>query len=177
MKSCCRMSISAALLVVALTVSASAGSITYKLKPESVTGSKSTIVTPQFTFNSNTDKITGTLTFKGGIFNGITDSFSGTAKCNKKSGICSYTFFTTVKGDKISYTIDLSQWNHWNLTAAFGSIWNWKYDGTFCYTNSYAKAPEGGSRFSYLAPAGFMIFGGIFLSGFRRQRAGTKSNG
>jgi hypothetical protein len=33
----------------------------------------------------------------------------------------------------------------------------------------YTSVPEGGTTASYLVPAGFVAFGGIFLAGFRRQ--------
>ena len=35
----------------------------------------------------------------------------------------------------------------------------------------YTSVPEGGTTASYLVPAGFVAFGGIFLAGFRRQGA------
>jgi len=155
---------SIALFVVCLALPAMAGSVKSYKYTEAVTGVKNTKVTASFSFNSTTDKISGTLSFTGGnTFNGITDNFSGKATCNK-AGSCVYTVNAKVNGDTISYTIDLNQTV---LTSANGSIWNKKNDGTF----AYAPAPmaEATSRLDFLVPAGMVMFGGIVLCRNRRR--------
>ena len=166
----------AALLIVALALPASAGSIKTTMSEtytEALSGVKNTDVTVAFTFNSKTDMISGgKLSFKGGVFNGITDTFSGLAACS--SGVCTYTLETTkANGDTISYTINLSGLN---LTSANGSISNTKKnDGTFSYTATAVS--EGGSQLSYLIPAGLVMFGGIFWSGSKRRGPLSRVNG
>ena len=103
-------------------------------------------------------------------------SFSGSAHCT--GGSCVLDLDKTVKYNGVTYTIidaiNLSQ------LSANGTIWNGKANpkksqtGTF--DGPFASVPEGGSRFAYLAPAGFVMFGGIFLSGFLRTRAGLQEN-
>jgi len=172
MRSCGKGLISVAALLLAGVLPALAGSISSKYTDTfSVTGTKAqTTVTASFTLDTSTDKISGVLGFSGGAFNNVSDPFSGTATCNKKNTACVYTF--TMKdsnGDKLTYAISLNLVN--GGYGALGGIAKGGKAGAFG-GNGYASAavPEGGSRFSYVAPAGLVIFGGIFLTGLIRPR-------
>jgi hypothetical protein len=123
-------------------------------------------VTATFTFNTSSDQFTNvTLAFKGGVFDRFTESYSG---CG--TGLfCS--FSDLANGDSLLYAITLNK--NFSQYAAGGGIWNTNSAGLFGYTGS-PSVPEGGSKFSYLAPAGLLIFGGIFLNGFLRPRIGRQ---
>jgi hypothetical protein len=54
--------------------------------------------------------------------------------------------------------------NNWNGGSNPGP-------GVNTVPGGYSSVPEGGTTASYLLPAGFVAFGGIFLAGFRRQGA------
>lgn len=167
--------ISCIALLIAAALPASAGSIGSNYSDTfSVTGTKKTdTVKASFTFNTSTNQVTGSLAFAGGVFN-ITDPFSGTAKCNKADTSCVYTLsMTDPNKDKLTYVITLNlskgQWQY----GALGGISKGLNAGAFGgsgYTG-YASAPEGGSKFSYVAPAGLVILGGLLLNGFKRPRA------
>ena len=162
-----------AALLIAAVLPASAGSITYK-STATVTGNgvSNTSVAATFTVtpssNGKTDTITGgALTFSG-VFGNFTVNFSGS--CNPANPCV--LDFSTKSGDSGSFTLNLSK-----MTAS-GTIWNGK-SGKNSETGTFSDSfsvPEGGSRFAYLAPAGLVIFGGIFLSGFLRQRVGHQEN-
>ncbi len=157
-----------ALLLIAAVLPASAGSIKYTNSTNvDANGVSSDGVTAGFTLTTGkTDTITsGTLTFTG-VFN-VAVNFSGS--CNPGS---TCTFYFSKNGDTGWYTINLK-----NMTAS-GYIWNGK-SGKNSETGTFSDSfsvPEGGSRFGYLAPAGLVIFGGIFLSGFLRPRTGRQEN-
>jgi hypothetical protein len=170
MRCCGKALTSVAVLLLAAVLPASAGSISSSYTDTfSVTGTKTpTTVTATFSFDTSKDTIGGQLTFAGGVFN-VSDPFSGTATCNKKNTACIYTFSTIVNGDKLTYAITLNLSN--GQYGALGGIAKGGNAGAFG-GNGYASAtvPEGGSRFSYVAPAGLVIFGGIFLTGLMRPR-------
>jgi hypothetical protein len=150
-----------ALVLMALVLPAAAGSIKAYKYSEAVTGVKNTTVQVSLAFNPTTDKITGSLNFKGGVFGGITDNFSGTATCN--GTICVFVLNTRVGGDNLSYTVTVSDPpGTLNLITANGNIWNKRADGTFAYGTA---VPESGSKLSYLVPSSIALFAGILLSG------------
>ncbi|MGA8151641.1 MAG: hypothetical protein WB952_11875 [Terriglobales bacterium] len=170
MKSNNRSFVCAALILIAAVLPASAGSTKYTYNyTESVGGVSGTTVTATFTFNSKTDQITGGKLIFTGAFD-KTVSFSGA--CTPGSP-CVFDF---AKGSYSGvYTINL---NHVTLASADGYVWNGKLGkksekGNFSYS---ASVPEGGSKFSYLVPAGLVIFGGIFLGGFSRPRVGNRQS-
>jgi hypothetical protein len=171
-KSYGRYLICVAWLLIAAVLPASAGSTKTYTYSDPVTGNSGiTGVTTNFTFNPTNDKVTaGTLTFKGafGTFN-----VSFTASCPKR-GSCVFDVSKTVRYEGITYTIidaiNLSQ------LSASGIVLNDKTGKIGDFDGSFASVPEGGSRFAYLAPAGLVIFGGIFLSGFLRSRIGRQEN-
>ena len=161
-------------LLIAAVLPASAGSTktyTYSDPVTGITGVSS--IATNFTFNSTTDKVTaGTLTFTGAFG---TFKVSFTASCPKK-GSCVFDVNKTVTYDGTKYTI-ADVINLTQLTAN-GTISDKK--GTITQTGvfdgPFASAPEGGSRFAYLAPAGLVILGGIFLSGFLRLRVARQED-
>lgn len=159
MRSCSKQFACVASLLIAAVLPASAGSITYK---NTATSSNGENVSATFTLtpssNGKIDSITkGALTFSGALGN-FTIDFSGS--CTAGSAKCGFTF--TDAGDKGIYNINLSQMNVGGSIGKLG-----RTAGTYTYSLS---VPEGGSKFSYLAPAGLVIFGGIFLTGFLRPR-------
>ena len=161
MKSYSRYLICAASLLIAAVLPASAGSITYK---NTATSSNGETVAATFTLtpskNGKTDAITGgVLTFSGALGK-FTVDFTGS--CTAGSSTCGFNFLDA--GDKGTYHINLSQMSVGGSIGKLG-----KTAGTYTYSLS---VPEGGSKFSYLAPAGLVIFGGIFLTGLLRPRVG-----
>lgn len=167
MKSYSRYLICVASLLVAAFLPAIAGSTTGSYTTSvSGKGVKGETVTATFTFDTTKNQFTNvTLHFNGGVFDGVSESYT---KCAKKSWSCTFTV-TPAHGDSLVYSINLNKLSQY---SGGGNIWNKKVDGVFGYKGS-AAVPEGGSKFSYLAPAGLVIFGGIFLAGFRRQRVAS----
>lgn len=153
----------------ALVLPASAGSISGSYT-SAVLGVKGETVTATFTFNTSSDQFSNvTLAFNGGVFGGFTESYSG-------CGIgLSCRFSDPASGDSLLYFIGLNK--NFSQYGAGGAVWNGHSAGIFGYTGSPSPSvPEGGSNFSYLAPAGLVIFGGIFLNGFLRPRVGRQEN-
>ena len=65
-------------------------------------------------------------------------------------------------------------WNDGSNPGPSGNNWNGGSNpgpGDNTVPGGYSSVPEGGATASYLVPAGFVAFGGIFLAGFRRQDA------
>jgi hypothetical protein len=169
MKCYSRYLICVASLLFAAVLPASAGSVSGSYTSAVIgIGVTGETVTATFTFNTSSDQFTNvTLAFKGGVFGGFTESYSG---CG--TGL-SCSFSDPASGDSLLYTIGLN--NNFSQYGAVGTVWNTKSLGGFGYTGS-PSVPEGGSKFSYLAPAGLVIFGGIFLSGFVRPRIDRQEN-
>ena len=170
MKCYSRYLICVASLLFAAVLPASAGSVsgsyTSAVIGFGVTGET---VTATFTFNTSSDQFSNvTLAFKGGVFDRFTESYSG---CGK--GL-SCSFSHAASGDLLLYSIGLNE--NFSQYVAVGTVSNTNFAlGGFGYTGS-PSVPEGGSKFSYLAPAGLVIFGGIFLSGFVRPRIDRQEN-
>jgi hypothetical protein len=160
----------ASLLFVAV-LPASAGSISGSYT-SAVLGVTGETVTATFTFNTSSDQFTNlTFAFKGGVFGALTESYTG---CG--TGL-SCSFLEPAGGDWLLYSILLN--GNFSQYLAGGSVWNTNSAGIFGYAGSPSispSVPEGGSKFSYLAPAGLVIFGGIFLNGFLRPRIGRQQN-
>jgi len=174
MKSYSRYLICVTSLLMAAVLPASAGS-TSGSYTGSVTGVGVTgeTVTATFTFNNSTNQfIDISLVFKGGVFNGVKEDYKS---CGKGLACSFNVSVSTSKGsDSIVYALSflnktLSQYAGAGTISTIGSA------GVFGY-RGYASVPEGGSRFSYLAPAAFLIFGGIFLSGFTRPRVDRRES-
>jgi len=65
-------------------------------------------------------------------------------------------------------------WGNGSNPGPSGNNWNGGSNpgpGENTVPGGYSSVPEGGATASYLVPAGFVAFGGIFLAGFRRQGA------
>lgn len=156
-------------LLFAAVLPASAGSISGSYT-SAVLGVTGETVTATFTFNTSSDQFTNlTLAFNGGVFGALTESYTG---CG--TGL-SCSFLQLAGGDWLLYSIGLNK--TFSEYAAGGGVWNAKSGGIFGYAGSPSPSvPEGGSNFSYLAPAGLVIFGGIFLNGFLRPRVRRQQN-
>ncbi len=164
-----RLLICVASVLFAAVLPASAGSVSGSYT-SAVLGAPGETVTATFTFNTSSDQFTNlTLAFKGSVFGALTESYTG---CG--TGL-SCSFLQLAGGDWLLYSIGLNK--NFSQYAAGGSVWNTKSAGIFGYAGSTSPSvPEGGSKFSYLAPAGLVIFGGIFLNGFLRPRIGRQEN-
>src|SRR5271154_984428 len=168
MKSYSRYLICVASLLFAAVLPASAGSITYN-NSLSMSGASES-VTAMFTLTTGkiTDTISaGVLNFTGALGN-FSVNFSGS--CGASSSTCGISFLYLLNGDTGTYNINLSKMTASGSLSGFAG---WKAE-TGKYSYSLA-VPEGGSRFAYLAPAGLVIFGGMFLSGFFRQRPRSRA--
>jgi hypothetical protein len=167
MKCYSRYLICVASLLFAAVLPASAGSVSGSYT-SAVIGVTGETVTATFTFNTSSDQFTNvTLAFKGGVFGGFTESYSG---CG--TGL-SCSLSDAASGDWLLYSIGLN--TNFSQYGAGGTVWNKNSAGVFGYTGS-TSVPEGGTKFSYLVPAGLVIFGGIFLSGFVRPRIDRQEN-
>ncbi|MGA7380796.1 MAG: hypothetical protein WBQ09_12570 [Terriglobales bacterium] len=146
--------------VIALSISAFAGSIQTFDYSTPVTGVPKTTLDATFTYNDKTDTFTKeTLTFEGGVFNGVSVTITKPQKGD------TFQFDKKVDGDTIVYTIVFNP-----LTGtydAYGSITKGKTEGYFQYNT---MAPEGGTQLSYLAASGLVLFAGILLAGKQRRQ-------
>jgi len=164
MQFCSKRILCVAALLIAAVLPASAGSITYKDSTTATGKGVTENVTATFTLtkSGSLDLISaGALTFSGAL-GSFTVDFIGS--CLAGGSVCSLSFLDLQNGDTGTYNINLS-----NMSAS-GSISGLLAGKLDTATYSYSLVPEGGSRFSYLAPAGLVIFGGIFLTGFFRPR-------
>lgn len=151
-----------ALCVVALSVSAFAGSVTTGSYAASVSGVPNTTVYGTFSYNTSTDTYTSvSLSFVG---NSIFGGLSGTVT-QPQSG-SRFVFDKTVGGYSVSYSILLDAMNPDSYTAQ-GYIVNGSASGTF---GSKHQVPEGGSQISYLLASGLVLFAGILIAGKQRRR-------
>jgi hypothetical protein len=162
MKSFCR-GVALAVLMFAIVLPASAGSISgsYDATISNVK-TKSTAL-GSFSFNTATDKLTGTLSFNG--------AFSGTENINQTVGclfgLCDLGLTGSVNGNSFTYQLLLNL--NSDTFSAVGSVWNWNSKGNFGASGSSGSTavPEGGSTLSYLGLAGLIIFGGIWFAQLR----------
>jgi hypothetical protein len=165
-----------AFCVIALSISAFAGSVSdfgnsseLSLLPNAnlenfsysaaLSGVPGSTLDASFTYNKKTDTFTKeTLTFVGGIFNGVTVTITAPQHGD------TFTFDKKVDGDTIAYTIVFNP-----LTGtydAYGTITKGKHEGSFQYDT---MAPEGGTQLSYLAASGLVLFAGMLFAGKRRR--------
>lgn len=158
MKCSYRMTGALAVFAFALALPASASSISGGFDAN-LLGAKSGTALSNFSFNTSTHKLTGTLSFNG-AFNG-TKNISQTLKC--VAGICSLSLSGSVNGDKVVYDLLLNL--HSDTFTASGDIWKGKSEESFG-AKGYASMPEGGSTLAHLGLAGLVIFGGISLARF-----------
>jgi len=146
--------------VLALSISAFAGSVSTFDYSTKLTGVSNTSLQASFTYNTNTDTFTKeTLTFVGGIFDGVSVTITQPQHGD------TFTFDKKVNGDTIDYTIVFNP-----LTGtydAYGTITKGRNEGYFQYNT---QSPEGGNALSYLAASALALFAGIVLAGKQRRQ-------
>jgi hypothetical protein len=153
-----------ALFVLAVSISASAGS-NNSFSNVNLTGISGT-VSGQFSFDSTKDSFSGlSLTFNGGIFNGVNAS-NGGGKGNCLFGLCQYTWQKQMNSgawvwETIVFNLKTGQFQD------FGGIYKGKYNGGF----NYMSVPEGETPLSYLILSGFAMLAGIAVASKRRRAA------
>jgi hypothetical protein len=150
------------LCVIALSISAFAGSITTFKYSAVVSGVPNTTVNGTFKYNTSTDAFTSvSLSFVG---NSIFGGLSGTV--TKPQFGSNFVFNETVGGYTVSYNILLNVLNPGSYTAQ-GYIANGLTSGTFGFKR---QVPDGGSQISYLLASGLVLFAGMLLAGKQRRR-------
>ena len=148
--------------VMALSLCASAGSITTMTYTTALNGVSNTTVTGTFNYNTATDTFTlASLSFAGNsIFGGLSGSDT------KSQSGSTFVLNETVDGYTISYTIQLNGLNP-NSYSANGSISIGSATGTFRFN----QVPEGGAQLSYLLASGLVLCVGMLLAGKQRRPA------
>lgn len=147
------------LCVMALSISAFAGSITTVSYSAVLNGVPNTTVYGSFSYNTATDTFTSaSLSFVG---NSIFGGLSGTV--NQPQYGSSFVLNETIAGYTVSYDILLNMLNPASYTA-FGYISSGQGAGGF-----RTQVPDGGSPISYLSAAGLVLFAGIILAGKQRR--------
>lgn len=152
-----------ALFLLAASLSASAGS-TDNFSNVSLTG-VSGDASGSFTFNSSTDTFSNlSVSFSGGVFNGIGASDTPGGKGTCISGVCEFSWQTTLKnGDTVWETILLNVKT--GQYQDLGGIFNQRNDGNF----NYLSVAEGGNSLAYLMLCGIALFASIVASRKRRH--------
>ena len=162
---CKRLSVCAAFLLV-LSLPAFAGSV-YNFSSQSITGNSGSTVSGSFTFTPSGSGGTFSnlsLSFNGGVFNGInaSDPSGGNAIC--WHGSCRFSWKEQVGKIWVWDTIVL------NLKTGayqdFGGIYSWRNQWNF---DPPLPVPEGGTPLAYLMLSGLAVFAGILLSGKKRR--------
>jgi len=151
--------IGVAFCVIALSISAFAGSVETFNYSSNVTGVNNTTVQGTFNYNTSTDTFTlASLSFAGNsIFNGISGK-----DIQPQSGD-TFVLNETISGYTVSYTIVLNPLT--GTYTASGSISYGATKGMF-----YNQVPEGGALLSYLLLSGSVLFCGIWLAGKQRRQ-------
>jgi hypothetical protein len=157
------------LFLLAMSLTASAGSID-QFKNAALTGvSKGGTVSGSFSFNSKTDQFSNiSVSIVSSVFGkiNVSDRHAGHGTY-KGQGWWKYTWKTKVDGDRI---VDSMLFN--TITNQFevgGGIRNRRNQGDF----NYISVPEGGTPLSYLMLSGIAMFAGILIS--EKQRC-TRRN-
>jgi hypothetical protein len=152
-----------AVFVLAVSMSAFAGSVNNFSNVQLTGGSGNTFASGSFTFTGNASGGTFSnlsLSFNG-AFNDVATNGGGQAFCAK--GWCGFAWKTKVDGDFV--------WNIIAFNPSNGQIQEW---GGIADSQNYGNfkflsVPEGGARLSYLMLSAMAVFGGIFLSGKQRR--------
>jgi hypothetical protein len=152
-----------ALFVLAVSLSASAGSV------DSFSGAKLTGVSQggnvagTFYFDPNTHRFSNiSISFVSSVFGNINATDQGWMNGKYSNGLWSFQWTTVKNGDLIIYKINYNPAN--GQFTASGLIANWWNQGNFSMS-----VPEGETPLSYLMLSGFAIFAGIVVSGKRRR--------
>jgi hypothetical protein len=153
---------------VAVSLTASAGSIDH-FKDVALTGvSKGGTVSGSFSFNNKTDQFSNiSVSIVSSVFGkiNVSDPYSG-HRTYKGQGWWEFTWKTKVDGDTI---VDSMLFNTiTNQLINFevgGAISNRRHQGDF----NYISVPEGGTSLSYLVLSGIAMFAAILISGKHRR--------
>jgi hypothetical protein len=164
MRRCLKLASPLALFLLAVSLSASAGS-TDSFSNVSLTGVSGT-VSGSFTFNSSSDTFSAiSLSFNGGVFGGVNaQNGGGNGSCIL--GVCGFSWQAQLANgnwvwDTILLNLKTGQYQD------LGGIYNWKNGGNF----NYLSVPEGDAPLSYLLLSGFAMLAGILISGKHRRTA------
>jgi hypothetical protein len=154
-----------ALFVLAVSISASAGS------DDSFSGAKLTGVSQggtasgTFFFNTTTHQFSDiAVSFVSSVFGNVNANYQGSINGTYANGLWSFQWSKVKNGDLIKYKISFNP-----VTGQFtasGSIANWWNQGNF-----NMSVPEGETPLSYLMLSGFAMFAGIVIAGKRRRAA------
>lgn len=133
---------------------------------EKLTGNSGSTVSGSFTFNSTTDAFSNiSLSFNGGVFNGINALDTGGGKATCLLGWCGFSWQTLVGNVLVWDTIVINV--NTGAYQDFGGIYNWQNQWNF---DPPMSAPEGASSLAYLALSGIAIFTGILVSEKKRRK-------
>jgi hypothetical protein len=153
------------LFLLAVSLTASAGSIDH-FKDVALTGvSKGGTVSGSFSFNNKTDQFSNiSVSIVSSVFGkiNVSDPYSGHGTYEGQ-GWWEYTWKAKVHGDTI---VDSMLFN--TITNRFevgGGIGNRRTQGDF----NYISVPEGGTPLSYLMLSGIAMFAGILIYGKQRR--------
>jgi hypothetical protein len=153
------------LFLLAVSLTASAGSIDH-FKNVALTGvSKGGTVAGSFSFNNKTDQFSNiSVSIVSSVFGkiNVSDPHSGHGTYEGQ-GWWEYTWKTKVHGDTIVYSMLFN-----TITNRFevgGAIGNRRKQGDF----NYISVPEGGTPLSYLMLSGIAMFAGILIYGKQRR--------
>ena len=157
------------LFLLAVSLTASAGSIDH-FKNVALTGvSKGGTVSGSFSFNNKTDQFSNiSVSIVSSVFGkiNVSDPHSGHGTYEGQ-GWWEYTWKTKVDGDRIVYSMLFN-----TITNQFevgGGIRNRRNQGDF----NYISVPEGGTSLSYLVLSGIAMFAAILISGKHRRTRRT----
>jgi hypothetical protein len=175
MRRYCKLASVCALFLLAVSLSASAGSINnFDFENATLTGvSKGGTVSGSFSFNSKTDQFSNiSISFVSSVFGTVdaSDPRWGNGSYQGK-GWWEFTWKPKVDGDTIVYSMLFN-----TITGQFqasGSIANWQNQKG----NFDLSVPEGGTPLSYLMLSGLAVFAGILISGKQRRAKRTAQSG
>jgi hypothetical protein len=157
------------LFLLAVSLTASAGSIDH-FKDVALTGvSKGGTVSGSFSFNNKTDQFSNiSVSIVSSVFGKIdvSDPYSGHGTYAGQ-GCWEYTWKTKVDGDRIVYSMLFNTVT--NQFEVGGAISNWRHQSDF----NYISVPEGGTSLSYLVLSGIAMFAAVLISGKHRRTGRT----
>jgi hypothetical protein len=164
MRRCLKLASPLALFLLAVSLSASAGS-TNNFSNVSLTGVSGT-VSGSFSFNSSSNTFSAiSLSFNGGVFGGV-HANNGGGKGACLLGVCGFSWQTQLANgdwvwDSILLNLKTGQYRD------SGGIYNSKNGGNF----NRLPVPEGGAPLAYLGLSGVAMLAGILIAGKHRRSA------
>jgi hypothetical protein len=169
MRCCVKLFSACTLFLLAVSLTASAGSLD-QFKNAALTGvSKGGTVSGSFSFNSQTDQFSNiSVSFVSSAFGNVNanDPSSGHGTYVGK-GWWEYTWLTKVDGDTVVYSMLFNPTT--NQFDVGGGIGNWSNQGEF----NYLSVPEGGTPLAFLMLSGLAMFAGILIAGKQRRLSCT----